>query len=71
MLQGVFLLLFGIGFAIRSLSLVAFFTLLYILANVWELKEIEEPELVKRLGKEYVTYRRQTPMFISGSRRRE
>lgn len=64
MLTGVFLLLFGIGFAIKSLSLVVFFTPLYILANVWELNEIEEPELVKRLGEEYVAYRQRTPMFI-------
>jgi protein-S-isoprenylcysteine O-methyltransferase Ste14 len=64
MLTGVFILLFGIGFAIKSLSLVVFFTPLYVLANVWELKEIEEPELVKRLGEDYIAYRRRTPMFI-------
>ena len=64
MLTGVFLLLFGIGFAIKSLSLVVFFTPLFVLANVWELKEIEEPELVKRLGKDYIAYRERTPMFI-------
>ncbi len=64
MLAGVFLLLFGIGFAIKSLSLVALFTPLYVLVNVWELKEIEEPELVKRLGDEYIAYQQRTPMFI-------
>jgi protein-S-isoprenylcysteine O-methyltransferase Ste14 len=69
MLTGVFLLLFGIGFAVQSLSLVVLFTPLYILANVWELKEIEEPELVKRLGEDYVAYQQRTPMFIPGMRR--
>ncbi len=64
MLTGVFLLLFGIGFAIKSLSLVVLFTPLFVLANVWELKEIEEPELVKRLGEDYVAYKQRTPMFI-------
>ena len=64
MLTGVFLLLFGIGFAIKSLSLVVLFTPLFVLANVWELKEIEEPELVKRLGENYVAYQQRTPMFI-------
>ena len=54
MLTGVFLVLFGIGFAIKSLSLVVFFTPLFVSANVQELKEIEEPELVKRLGKNYI-----------------
>ncbi len=71
MLTGVFLLLFGIGFAIKSLSLVVFFTPLFVLANVWELKEIEEPELVKRLGKDYVTYQQRTPTFIPGMRLRK
>jgi len=71
MLTGVFLLLFGIGFAIKSLSLVVLFTPLFILANVWELKEIEEPELVKRLGKDYVAYQQRTPMFIPRMRLRK
>ena len=71
MLTGVFLLLFGIGFAIKSLSLVVLFTPLFVLANVWELKEIEEPELVKRLGEDYVAYRQRTPMFIPRMRLRK
>jgi protein-S-isoprenylcysteine O-methyltransferase Ste14 len=71
MLTGVFLLLFGIGFAIKSLSLVVFFTPLFVLANVWELKEIEEPELVKRLGHDYIAYRERTPMFIPGTKIRK
>jgi hypothetical protein len=50
MLTGVFLFLFGIGFGINSVSLVLVFTPLYVLVNVWELKQIEEPELVKRQG---------------------
>jgi protein-S-isoprenylcysteine O-methyltransferase Ste14 len=70
MLTGVFLLLAGIGLGLNSLSLVLVFTPLYVLANVWELKHIEEPELVRRLGAEYVEYRRKTPMFIPGRGRR-
>ena len=66
MLTGVFLLLFGLGFFFDSASLVGLFTPLYVLINVWELKAIEEPELVKRLGQEYVEYRARTPMFIPG-----
>ena len=64
MLTGVFLFLFGLGIAVDSLSLVLFFTPLFILTNVWELKEIEEPELVKRFGNEYIEYQLRTPMFI-------
>ena len=70
MLTGVFLILFGVGFGVNSVSLVFFFTPLYVLINVWELKKIEEPELVKRLGDEYIEYRRHTPMFIPVCRKR-
>jgi len=66
MLTGVFFLLFGIGFAIKSVSLVLIFTPLYVLANYWELRKIEEPELIKRLGEDYLSYRERTPMFIPG-----
>jgi protein-S-isoprenylcysteine O-methyltransferase Ste14 len=64
MLTGVFVFLFGAGFIFNSASLVFFFTPLYVLVNVLELKNIEEPELIKRLGDEYIEYRRHTPMFI-------
>jgi len=70
MLTGVFLFLFGLGIGVNSLSLVCFFTPLYVLVNMWELKEIEEPELLRRLGDEYNEYRKQTPMFIPGRRPR-
>ena len=69
MLTGLFLIFFGVGFGLNSLSLVLVFTPLYILLNVWELKHIEEPELVRRLGDEYIEYRQKTPMFIPGRRR--
>jgi len=64
MVTGVFVLLFGMGFALNSISLVFFFTPLYVLVNIWELKHIEEPELARRLGDEYVEYRNRTPMLI-------
>ncbi len=64
MLTGVFALLFGIGVLLGSASLLVVFTPLFILINVWELKSIEEPELLKRLGKDYAEYRKNTPMFF-------
>ena len=64
MVTGVFVLLFGLGFALDSLSLVCIFTPLYVLAHAWELSQIEEPELEKRLGEEYTEYRGRTPMFL-------
>ncbi|NIM58159.1 MAG: hypothetical protein GTO16_04350 [Candidatus Aminicenantes bacterium] len=64
MLSGVFALFFGIGFLLGSVSLIVIFTPLFILANIWELKNIEEPELLKRLGQDYDEYRKSTPMFF-------
>ena len=64
MLTGVFALLFGIGVLLGSFSLLVIFTPLFIFINVWELKAIEEPELLKRLGQDYVEYRKSTPMFF-------
>jgi len=64
MLTGVFIWLFGLGILLRSISLVFMFTPLFVLLNVLELKAIEEPELEKRLGKEYLEYKKRIPMFI-------
>jgi protein-S-isoprenylcysteine O-methyltransferase Ste14 len=64
MLTGVFSLLFSLGVLFGSLSLIVVFTPLFILINVWELKVIEEPELIKRLGEDYLEYRKRTPMFF-------
>jgi protein-S-isoprenylcysteine O-methyltransferase Ste14 len=58
------LYLFGFGIFFGSVSLLFLFTPFFILLNVWELKNIEEPELVKRLGEQYVEYRKKTPMFL-------
>jgi protein-S-isoprenylcysteine O-methyltransferase Ste14 len=51
---------FGLGMA---------FTPLFILVNVWELKSIEEPELEKHLGEDYIEYQRTIPMFFPGFER--
>jgi protein-S-isoprenylcysteine O-methyltransferase Ste14 len=64
MLTGVFISLFGLGLLFRSISLVFIFTPLFILLNVLELRAIEEPELEKRLGNEYIEYKKRVPMFL-------
>jgi len=66
MLTGVFFLLFGFGVLFGSVFLLTVFTPLFILINVWELKSIEEVELEKRLGQDYIEYRKRTPMFFPG-----
>ncbi len=68
MLAGVFILLFGFAIWFGSISLFFIFTPLYILLHVVELKAIEEPELARRLGKEYLDYKKSTPMFFPGLR---
>ncbi|MFH2011992.1 MAG: isoprenylcysteine carboxylmethyltransferase family protein [Pseudomonadota bacterium] len=64
MLTGVFALLFSFGIFFGSVSLLFVFTPLFILLSFWEIKAVEEPELVKRLGQKYIEYREMTPMFF-------
>ncbi len=64
MLTGVFIVLYGFGLYFRSISLFFVFTPLFILLNFIELKVIEEPELEKRLGQEYVDCKNRVPMFF-------
>lgn len=64
MTSGVFILLFGIGVLFGSISLIFVSTPLFIFLNVLELKAIEEPELEKRLGNEYLEYKKRVPMYI-------
>ena len=56
--------LFGLDFRVHCVSLVYFFTSLFVLINVWALKRIEEPELVKRLADETIAYRKRTALFF-------
>jgi len=64
MLTGIIFVLFGIGIFVGSISLVFIFTPMFIFFLFLGLKYIEEPELEKRLGKEYLEYKKRTPMII-------
>ncbi|NIQ12684.1 MAG: isoprenylcysteine carboxylmethyltransferase family protein [Gammaproteobacteria bacterium] len=64
MLTGLFIFLLGLGILFGSISLIFIFTPLFVLLSVLELRAIEEPELEKRLGTEYIEYKKRTPMFI-------
>jgi protein-S-isoprenylcysteine O-methyltransferase Ste14 len=68
MLTGIFIQLFGLGILGNSLALIIIFTPLFIFINYWELKRVEEPELAKRLGQEYVDYKKRVPMFFPGGK---
>ncbi|MCX6164415.1 MAG: isoprenylcysteine carboxylmethyltransferase family protein [Ignavibacteriae bacterium] len=64
MITGLFFILFGVGFICNSVTLTFIITPLFILLNIIELKNIEEPELEKRLGNEYLEYKKSVPMFF-------
>jgi protein-S-isoprenylcysteine O-methyltransferase Ste14 len=64
MLLGLFLFLLGLGFFLGSLSLIFIFTPLFILINVLYLKAIEEKEMEKKFGKQYLEYKKRVPIFF-------
>lgn len=70
MLLGWFIMLFGVGILFNSISLIFIFTPLFILLNILYVKTIEEKEMEKKFGKEYLKYKESVPMFIPRVRRR-
>ncbi len=65
MTTGLYIIMFGFGIYYSSLLSVFIFTPLYIYLHTLEFKFIEEPELEKRLGKEYLEYKKRTPMYFT------
>lgn len=64
MLLGWFIMLFGLGILLSSIFLFFVFTPLFIYLNVLYLKTVEEKEMAKKFGNEYLEYRQSVPMFI-------
>ena len=64
MLLGWIIMLFGVGLLLNSISLIFIFTPLFILLNVLYLKTIEEKEMEKKFGQQYLKYKESVPMFI-------
>ena len=64
MLLGWIIMLFGVGLLLNSISLILIFTPLFILLNVRYLKTIEEKEMEKKFGQQYLKYKESVPMFI-------
>jgi len=64
MLTGLFAVLFGVGALASSPLTIFVFAPLYVALHVIELKQIEEPELERRLGQPYVDYKARVPMFV-------
>jgi protein-S-isoprenylcysteine O-methyltransferase Ste14 len=69
MLTGLFSVMFGIGIILNSVMLAFIVTPIFILLNVIERKKIEEPELIMRIGDEYIEYMKKVPMFIPGKKK--
>jgi len=64
MLLGWFIMLFGVGIVLSSFSLIIIFTPLFIMINILYLKTIEEKEMEKKFGEQYLRYKESVPMFI-------
>lgn len=64
MFGGFFVFIIGLGFWLRSIPLGLLLVPLFVILLSRYLQAIEEPELEKRFGKEYVEYRDRTPRFF-------
>ena len=71
MLLGWIIMLFGVGLLLNSISLIFIFTPLFILVNILYLKTIEEKEMEKKFGEQYLKYKESVPMFIPRFGRRK
>jgi protein-S-isoprenylcysteine O-methyltransferase Ste14 len=68
MTAGLFMTMFGAGVYFGSITSLLIFTPLYIMIHYIHLKHVEEPELEKRLGKNYLEYKKGVPMFFPWKR---
>ena len=64
MFLGGFLFLLGLGVLLGSLSLTFIFTPGLIVLYVFYVKAVEEKEMEKKFGQEYLEYKKRVPMFI-------
>ena len=71
MITGLFLLMLGLGVLFGSLSLIFIFTPLFIVLNVLYLRAVEEKEMEKKFGEEYLEYKKKVPMFIPRLKKRK
>lgn len=64
MMTGVFLIFTGIGIFLQSITITFLLTPLSIFIVFLTIKYIEEPELEKRFGEDYLEYKERTPRFL-------
>ena len=70
MLLGLFIFMLGLGILLGSLSLIFIFTPLFIALNGFYIKAIEEKEMEKKFGQEYLEYKKRVPMFFPWLKKR-
>lgn len=63
MIAGVVFVIFAEAFLLRSLGLIVYGILFFLLNTIY-FKFIEEPGLVKQFGNDYIEYRKKVPMWI-------
>ena len=71
MILGLFTFMLGLGVLFGSLSLIFIFTPLFVVLNLLYLKAVEEKEMEKKFGEEYLEYKQKVPMFIPRSKKRD
>ena len=64
MMTGLFMIMAGIGILFGSVTLTFLITPLFVFMSILEFRYIEEPELMKRFGKNYTDYKEKTPIII-------
>ncbi|MHB8086526.1 MAG: methyltransferase family protein [Dehalococcoidia bacterium] len=64
MLLGIFLIFFGSGVWMGSLSLTAFYTPLLIVIFYFQITKIEEREMELKFGQPYLEYKKKVPLFF-------
>ncbi len=64
MLTGLYLIFFGIGILIGSLSFTLFYTPLFILVNTLYIKKVEEHEMELKFGQAYREYKKRVPLYF-------
>lgn len=64
MLLGLFIVLPGLGLLLGSLSLILIFTPVFIVINILYLKCIEEKEMTKKFGEQYLIYKKKVHIFF-------
>jgi protein-S-isoprenylcysteine O-methyltransferase Ste14 len=70
MILGLFIFMLGLGVLLGSLPLIFIFTPLFIVINVIYIKAIEEKEMEKKFGREYLEYKKRVPMFFPWFKKR-